>query len=87
MQRRNVDFPDPDGPSRHITSPRRTSRLMPLSTSRLPNRLWTPSDLTIGSLIAHALPCPMPSHRARIVIRWAREKPRPKRRSMKYWPT
>src|ERR1700749_1292055 len=51
MQRRNVDLPDPDGPSRHITSPRLTSRLMPLRTSRRPKRLWTPSALTMSSAI------------------------------------
>ena len=53
MQRRNVDLPDPDGPSMHITSPRPTSRSIPLSTSSRPNRLWTPSALTIGR--AHEL--------------------------------
>src|SRR5258708_30886866 len=52
MQRRNVDLPDPDGPSRHITSPCSTSRLMPFRTSRRPKRLWTPSAFTISSLIS-----------------------------------
>src|ERR1700712_3715023 len=52
MQRRNVDLPDPEGPSRHNTSPRWTSRSMPLSTSWRPKDLRTPSDLTIGRLIA-----------------------------------
>ena len=30
MQRRNVDLPEPDGPSRHITSPRATSSVIAL---------------------------------------------------------
>ena len=45
MHRRNVDLPDPDGPIRQNTSPRRTSRSMPLSTSTRPKDLWTPSAL------------------------------------------
>src|SRR5690349_2346866 len=49
-QRRNVDLPEPDGPSMHITSPGWTSSVTPCSTSRRPKRLWTPSALTIGSL-------------------------------------
>ncbi len=51
MQRRNVDLPEPDGPSRHITSPGCTSSVMPFSTSRRPKRLCTASALTIG--VAH----------------------------------
>src|SRR5271155_2281008 len=54
MQRRKVDLPEPDGPRMHITSPRPTSRLMPLSTSRRPKYLCTPSARTIGSGIRSA---------------------------------
>ena len=50
MQRRNVDLPEPEGPSRHITSPADTSSVIPLSTSLRPKRLWTPSAFTIGAL-------------------------------------
>ncbi len=39
MQRRKVDFPDPEGPSRHMTLAGATSSEMPFSTSRRPNRL------------------------------------------------
>src|SRR5215207_3950453 len=48
MHRRKVDLPDPDGPMTHMTSRGATSRLMPLSTSKWPNFLWTSSALTIG---------------------------------------
>src|SRR5690349_8648525 len=48
MQRRNVDLPDPEGPSRHMTSLRWTSSVMPFSTSSRPKRLWTASALTMG---------------------------------------
>ena len=33
MQRRNVDLPEPDGPSRHITSPGLDLEVIPFSTS------------------------------------------------------
>ena len=51
MQRRNVDLPEPEGPSMHITSPRPTVSEMPFSTSRRPKRLWTPSARTIGLVV------------------------------------
>ena len=51
MQRRKVDFPDPDGPSMHMTLAGATSREIPFSTSKRPNRLWTLSAFTIASLI------------------------------------
>ena len=35
-QRRKVDLPEPDGPIRHVTSPRRTVRSMPRRTSSFP---------------------------------------------------
>ena len=38
-ERRNVDFPHPDGPMMDMTSPLWTSRLMSLRTS------WSPKDL------------------------------------------
>src|SRR5690606_25521419 len=48
MQRRNVDFPDPDGPSMQTTSPRPTSRSIPRRTWWSPNDLWMPSAMTRG---------------------------------------
>src|SRR5829696_6320217 len=48
MQRRKVDLPEPEAPSRTTTWPGSTSMSMPLSTSRWPKRLWTASALTIG---------------------------------------
>ena len=87
MQRRNVDLPEPDGPSMHITSPRLTSRSIPFSTSRRPKRLCTPSALTIGSVTARPR-APNAEARDSSLRRCSeREKPRPKRRSMKYCPT
>ena len=50
MQRRNVDLPEPEGPSRQATSPGATSRSMPVSTSIGPNRLVTASARTIGGV-------------------------------------
>ena len=52
MQRRNVDLPEPDGPSRQATSRGWTSSEMPLRTSSRPKRLWTASALTIGPLMS-----------------------------------
>src|SRR5215813_5938812 len=49
MQRRNVDFPDPDGPMMQTTWPGCTCRSMPLSTSVDPKDLCTCSDSTIAS--------------------------------------
>src|SRR5215218_10825085 len=48
MQRRKVDLPEPDAPSRTTTSPGCTSMSMPLSTSRWPKLLCTASAFTIG---------------------------------------
>ena len=45
-------MPEPDGPTMQITSPRCTSRSMPLSTSVRPNDLRTPTALTIGGVPA-----------------------------------
>src|SRR5262245_9889876 len=49
MQRRNVDFPEPEGPMRQLTSHSRTSIDTPLMTSSRPKCLCTPSALTIAS--------------------------------------
>src|SRR5438309_1023639 len=55
MQRRNVDLPEPDGPSRQNTSFGASSRSMPLSTSTCPNDLWTFSAFTIAPLFIAVL--------------------------------
>ncbi len=41
MVRSSVDLPEPDGPRITVTSPARTARSMPLSTSSGPKLLWT----------------------------------------------
>ena len=51
MQRRNVDLPEPDGPSRHITSRAATWSVIPFRTSLRPKRLCTPSAFTIGAAL------------------------------------
>ena len=48
MQRSKVDLPDPDGPMMQTTPPLGTSIDTPLSTSTLPNDLWTSRSETIG---------------------------------------
>src|ERR1700748_594361 len=48
MQRISVDFPEPEGPMMQITSPLRTEKLMPLSTSSVPNDFRTSVHVTIG---------------------------------------
>ena len=48
MQRRKVDFPDPEGPRIQSTSPSVTSSVMPLSTSVGPNRFRTSRAETTG---------------------------------------
>src|SRR4051812_49153571 len=55
MQRRNVDLPEPDGPTMHITSPLPTSSVMPLSTCKAPKLLQTASAFTIGVMRPHLL--------------------------------
>ena len=52
MQRRSVDLPEPEAPIRHTTSCESTERLMPLSTSSSPNRLWTASISSSGIIRA-----------------------------------
>src|SRR5262245_61636543 len=60
MQRRKVDLPEPDAPSRTTTSRGCTSMSMPLSTSRWPKLLCTASAFTIGlrSMVSVAAPPP-----------------------------
>src|SRR5690606_11403357 len=48
MHRISVDLPEPDGPMMQITSPFRTSRLMPFNTSRDPKNFRTSRSETIG---------------------------------------
>src|SRR5579863_2182518 len=48
MQRISVDFPEPEGPMMQITSPLRTEKVMPLSTSNMPNDFRTSVHFTIG---------------------------------------
>ena len=47
-QRISVDLPEPDGPMIQTTSPLRTSKLIPFSTSKVPKDLCTPAMRTIG---------------------------------------
>ena len=49
MQRRSVDLPPPEGPSRTNVCCGCTTKSMPLSTSSLPNDFHTCSALTIGA--------------------------------------
>src|SRR5512132_3047940 len=67
MQRRKVLLPDPDGPTITMTSPRPTSRSMPLRTSRRPKRLCTFSALTMGPVLA-SLAAPVVSALRLIVL-------------------
>src|SRR5512146_2625613 len=63
---RSVDFPHPDGPRRHTSSPGSTSRSIPSSaiTSRAPDRntLWTSRTRTAGS-VTSALHSAVPPQR------------------------
>src|SRR3954470_23788896 len=54
MHRRNVDLPEPDGPTRTSTCPLPISNVTPLSTLSAPKFLHTLSALTIGVLVASA---------------------------------
>ena len=51
MQRSSVDLPEPDAPMMHTTSPRLTSRSMPLSTCRSPKDFPSCSILMMGSFV------------------------------------
>ena len=87
MQRRNVDLPEPEGPSRQATSRGWTSSEMPLRTSSRPKRLWTASALSMGGLTLRRSPRDGPGSRLRRrrcsgVIEALRDDPRPKWRSM-----
>src|SRR5262249_53948321 len=55
MQRRKVDFPEPDGPTRTSTWPVGTSRVIPLSTLSAPKSLQTLSALAIAVMGATLL--------------------------------
>src|SRR6516165_5936544 len=48
MQRRKVDFPEPDGPRMHATLPVSTVKSTPLSTRCWPNDFVTPRASTIA---------------------------------------
>ena len=52
MQRRKVDFPDPEGSIMHMTSPGCTVRVTPRSTSSAPKFLYTFWASTMG-VISH----------------------------------
>ena len=73
MQRRNVVFPEPDGPMMQTTSPRLTSSETPQSTRLRPKYFSTSSALTIGApFVAHLavvgrprIRCAQPSSSAR----------------------
>src|SRR5665811_1151649 len=56
MQRRNVDLPDPDGPTRHMTSPRFTVREMLLRTWLVPKLFDTRSASTMGTSVRDSMP-------------------------------
>ena len=51
MQRRNVDFPEPEGPTRQSTSPRSTSSEMDFSTWFEPYDFETRSAFTMGTAV------------------------------------
>src|SRR5579859_1530847 len=55
MQRRNVLFPEPDGPMMHSTSLGATSRLIPRSTCSRPKLLWTASARTMAVLLMSSM--------------------------------
>ena len=70
MQRSSVLLPEPLAPISTTTSPRRTARSMPRSTSWSPNRLWMASRLRTGSDPSRAHSAGIPrfsSRRARSV--------------------
>ena len=50
-QRSSVDLPEPEGPRMTTTSPRRTSRFTPRSTSKSPKLLCKSSMRTTTSLL------------------------------------
>src|SRR5258708_3021459 len=79
MQRRNVDFPEPDGPRTTTTSPGATSRSMPLSTSSRSKDLCTLRALTKGGGTSDG--APSPSGRCTVMLRagtTASDRPLPK---------
>src|SRR5665213_957595 len=53
MQRRKVDLPEPDGPTRTSTWPRSSSSVTPFRTLRAPKSLQTCSAFTMGVISSH----------------------------------
>ena len=49
MVRMKVDLPEPDGPSMTTFSPLRTDVVIPLSTWKSPNHLWTSRQMIMSS--------------------------------------
>ena len=86
MQRRNVDLPEPDGPTMHSTWPLPTSSVTPLRTCSAPKLLQTCSAFTIGVMrLASVLPgapvpCALASASSCLVVS-LRDAPREKYRS------
>ena len=93
MQRRNVVFPEPEGPRSTTTSPRRTSMSMPLSTSVPWNALVTLTAWTRGASVGRGGRCGGHQWSASILASFCcvfcgtAPKPRPKYRSSRDWPT
>lgn len=56
---RNVDFPQPDGPIREISSPRSTMREIPLSTALAPKLLARPRASRTISCVSDSVQHPM----------------------------
>ena len=86
MQRRNVDLPEPEGPSRHMTSPALDLEVDALEDLEAPEALVDALGFDHRRSVTHD-PRREPQPVARIAAAQRAEKPRPKRRSMKYWPT
>ena len=73
MQRSSVDLPEPDAPMMHTTSPRLTSRSMPLSTCRSPKDFSSCSILMMGSfVIAPSCQFELGSPRSTVWLPWCR---------------
>src|SRR5215217_2594532 len=54
MRRRKVDLPEPEGPTRHSTSPGMTRSEIDFSTSLVPKDFETPTASTMGVTVAAA---------------------------------
>ena len=87
MQRRKVDLPDPEGPSRHMTSPRRDLEIDALQHLEAPEALVDAFGLDHG-LLMQPPGCRSRTSDSRIVDLLQRARtPVRKWRSMKYCPT